>query len=145
MDRLDHFLEKYNGQEQFLYLAVCEKFNVEPKVKVQITKKVVQAPVIPGDRHQLRQLCVEMAVASAADFFVAFGDGLAQGMASMPSLLVLQLRLHTAGWPLESNAFSFRTPRTPWAFEPGAAGAGARRWVQGQHQLPAELCSCEWR
>lgn len=68
---------------------------------------VVQAPVLPGDKNNLRQLCIEMALASAADFFVAFGDGLIQGMASMPSLLVLQMRLHAEGWPMKSNAFSF--------------------------------------
>merc|ERR1712176_812755 len=61
---------------------------------------VVQAPVLRGDKNNLRQLCTEMAVASMADFFVAFGDGVVQGMASMPSLLVLQVRLHAEGWPL---------------------------------------------
>jgi len=71
---------------------------------------VVQAPVLKGDHQNLRQLCIEMAVAIAADFFVAFGDGLVQGMASMPSLLVLQARLHAGGWPLESNAFAFVQP-----------------------------------
>lgn len=39
---------------------------------------------------------VEMAIASAADFFVAFGDGLIQGHVSMPSLLVLQMRSWTS-------------------------------------------------
>ena len=33
-----------------------------------------------------------MALASAADFFLAFGDGLIRGHASMPSMLVLQMR-----------------------------------------------------
>lgn len=69
--------------------------------------QVVQAPVLQGDRHNLRQLCAEMAIASSAEFFLAFGDGIVQGMASMPSLLVLQMRLHSIGWPLDSNAFSF--------------------------------------
>lgn len=69
---------------------------------------LVQAPVLPGgDRENLRQLCVEMAVASTADFFLAFGDGLVQGMSSMPSLLVLQMRLHAEALPLDKNAFSF--------------------------------------
>jgi len=71
---------------------------------------VVQAPVLTGDRNALRQLCVEMALASEADFFVAFGDGIVQGMASMPSLLVLQMRLHAMARPLSSNAFSFVRP-----------------------------------
>jgi hypothetical protein len=49
LDQLDHFLDKYKGQYQFLYLAVCEKFNVEPKVKVQITKKEDKLPVLDSD------------------------------------------------------------------------------------------------
>eukprot|EP00959_Pyramimonas_sp_CCMP1952_P321668 6731062-Pyramimonas_sp.AAC.1 len=44
LDQLDTFLDKYNGQEQHLYLGVCEKFNVEPKVKVQISKKEDKLP-----------------------------------------------------------------------------------------------------
>ena len=35
---------------------------------------------------------VEMAIASAADYFVLFGDGLIQGYVSKPSLLTLQMR-----------------------------------------------------
>eukprot|EP00933_Yihiella_yeosuensis_P056561 TRINITY_DN5581_c0_g3_i1.p1 TRINITY_DN5581_c0_g3~~TRINITY_DN5581_c0_g3_i1.p1 ORF type:complete len:198 (-),score=29.43 TRINITY_DN5581_c0_g3_i1:36-629(-) len=69
--------------------------------------RVVQSPVLRGDRNNLRQLCVEMAIATAADFFVAFGDGIVEGHVSMPSLLVIQTRLHAETWPLESNAFSF--------------------------------------
>ncbi|CAK0863255.1 unnamed protein product [Prorocentrum cordatum] len=53
LDKLDHFLDKYKGQEQFLYLAVCEKFNVEPRVKVQITKKEEKLPVLDSDRPNL--------------------------------------------------------------------------------------------
>lgn len=68
---------------------------------------ITQAPVLRGDRHNLRQLCIEMAIASSANFFIAFGDGIVQGHASMPSLLVLQMRLHAGGWPMESNAFAF--------------------------------------
>merc|ERR1712048_614439 len=71
---------------------------------------VVQAPVIPGDRMALQQLCIEMAIASEANFFVAFGDGLVTGMASMPSLLVLQMRLRAYAQPLESHAFAFVAP-----------------------------------
>ncbi|CAE7263064.1 unnamed protein product [Symbiodinium pilosum] len=71
------------------------------------TAELVQAPRLLGDENNLRQLCVEMALASAADFFLAFGDGLIRGHASMPSMLVLQMRLHAESWPLESNAFSF--------------------------------------
>lgn len=68
---------------------------------------VLMAPVLQGYRNNLRQLLVEIAIASAADFFVAFGDGMIAGHASMPSLLVLQMRLHAGGWPLDTNAFSF--------------------------------------
>eukprot|EP00927_Polykrikos_kofoidii_P079963 TRINITY_DN76815_c0_g1_i1.p1 TRINITY_DN76815_c0_g1~~TRINITY_DN76815_c0_g1_i1.p1 ORF type:complete len:460 (+),score=62.96 TRINITY_DN76815_c0_g1_i1:161-1381(+) len=68
---------------------------------------VVQAPVMKCCQRALQQLHVEMAVAAKGDFFVAFGDGLIAGMASMPSLLVLQMRLHANAWPLETNAFSF--------------------------------------
>eukprot|EP00959_Pyramimonas_sp_CCMP1952_P433823 9084561-Pyramimonas_sp.AAC.1 len=46
LDMFDYFLDKYKGQDQHLYLAVCEKFNVEPKVKVQITKKEDKLPVV---------------------------------------------------------------------------------------------------
>ncbi|CAJ1367229.1 unnamed protein product, partial [Effrenium voratum] len=68
---------------------------------------LLQAPFLKGDDNNLRQLCVEMAIASAADFFLAFGDGLIDGHVSMPSLLVMQMRLHAESWPLQSNAFSF--------------------------------------
>ena len=52
---------------------------------------VVQAPVLKGERNNLRQLCIEMSVASQAHFFVVFGDGVVQGHASMPGLLVMQI------------------------------------------------------
>merc|ERR1712166_1424803 len=63
---------------------------------------VVRAPVWQDDRLHLQQLCVEMAIATAADFFVAFGDGLDAGMVSMPSLLVMQMRLYAEGLPVQS-------------------------------------------
>ena len=54
--------------------------------------RLLQAPSLKGDDKNLIQICVEMAIASTADFFVAFGDGLSLGHVSMPSLLVLQMR-----------------------------------------------------
>ena len=74
------------------------------------TAELVLAPPLLGDSNSLRQLCVEMALASAADFFLAFGDGLIRGHVSMPSLLVLQMRLHAESWPIQSHAFSFAAP-----------------------------------
>ena len=68
---------------------------------------VAQAPLWPGEGNELRQLAVEMAIACRAAFFVAIGDGLPHGHQSMPSLLMLQMRLHAEGAPLGSNAFSF--------------------------------------
>ena len=56
------------------------------------TARLLQAPCLKGAAKNLIQLCVEMALASTADFFVAFGDGLSLGHVSMPSLLVLQMR-----------------------------------------------------
>lgn len=72
---------------------------------------VVQAPILRGDRRALRQISIEMAIATVAEFFIAFGDGILQGGASMPSLLVLQMRTYTGCRPLDSNAFSFVTPQ----------------------------------
>eukprot|EP00959_Pyramimonas_sp_CCMP1952_P409600 8584243-Pyramimonas_sp.AAC.1 len=33
------FLGQVQGERKYIYLAVCDKFNVGPKVKVQISKK----------------------------------------------------------------------------------------------------------
>ncbi|CAE7399712.1 unnamed protein product [Symbiodinium natans] len=74
------------------------------------TAELMLAPPLLGDENSLRQLCVEMALAAAADFFIAFGDGLIRGHVSMPSMLVLQMRLHAESWPLQSHAFSFASP-----------------------------------
>ena len=59
---------------------------------------------------------VEMAIASAADFFLLFGDGLIQGYVSKPSLLTLQMRRPKAEtgnktWSLKIAEIS-KEPRT---------------------------------
>eukprot|EP00929_Paragymnodinium_shiwhaense_P074315 TRINITY_DN38019_c0_g1_i1.p1 TRINITY_DN38019_c0_g1~~TRINITY_DN38019_c0_g1_i1.p1 ORF type:complete len:1015 (+),score=127.25 TRINITY_DN38019_c0_g1_i1:75-3119(+) len=67
------------------------------------------------DRDSLRRLMLEVAIASRADYFVAFGNGAMTGHISKPSFLVLALRRFVEGYPIESNAFAF-ADRT--AFDP---------------------------
>lgn len=57
--------------------------------------EIYQAPLMRGHENAQRQLCVEMAIASFAQFFLAFGDGIVQGHVSKPSLLTMQMRLHS--------------------------------------------------
>lgn len=66
---------------------------------------------LKGDRNTLKQLCIEMAVAAEAEFFMAFGDGIQQGHASMPSMLVQQMRLFGMGRSLDSMAYTFTEPQ----------------------------------
>ncbi|CAK9066704.1 unnamed protein product [Durusdinium trenchii] len=110
--RLKSFLQETKLQRLFLMSNAAPGSEAVAKLRDELngTAELLQAPFLPGQENNLRQLCVEMAIASAADFFVAFGDGLIQGHVSMPSLLVLQMRTHAESWPIDSNAFSFASP-----------------------------------
>eukprot|EP00435_Cladocopium_sp_Y103_P020157 s2092_g4.t3 len=91
-----------------LFLMTNARSEVMKKLREElIGVEIFQAPLMRGHENAQRQLCVEMAIASFAQFFLAFGDGIVQGHVSKPSLLTMQMRLHSGGLAVENNGFAF--------------------------------------
>lgn len=91
-----------------LFLMTNARSEVVQKLREELNGvEIYQAPLMRGHENAQRQLCVEMAIASFAQFFLAFGDGIVQGHVSKPSLLTMQMRLHSGGLSLERNGFAF--------------------------------------